>query len=143
LASAGGDGAQAIAGLGAVALVIGSIVLFLWFFGRFGMALPASAVEGGVPIGRAWALSRGLGGTFALIIVLGYLVLFAVSMVFMMAVSMLTGIILGVLTGLGSQLAPYFVGAIIAAGYIAIYCFGTAFFIALFAGPYKRLTQEV
>jgi len=141
IATAAGDEPGVIAGFGAFVMIVASLVVFIWLFARLALSLPASALEGGVPIGRAWALSRGMGGTLSWIMLLGYLALFAVSMMFMMVISMITGIILGVLTGLGSQLAPYFVGAIIAVGYIAVYCFGTAFFMALFAGPYKRLTQ--
>jgi hypothetical protein len=140
IAAASSD-SSVIAGFGAFVMIVASVVVFIWLFARLALALPASAIDGGVPITRAWAMSRGIGSTLSWVMILGYLVLFAVSMMFMMVVSMITGVILGVLTGLGSQLAPYFVGAIIVVGYIAVYCFGTAFFMALFAGPYKRLTQ--
>lgn len=140
LASAGGA-SEGAAVLGAFLLIILSIVAFIWLFARLALALPASAVEGGIPIARAWALSRGLGGTLAWIMLLGYLVLFVLSMVFTMIISMVTTVLLGVLTGMGSQIAPYLVGAIAAVGYIAVYCFGTALFMALFSGPYKTLTN--
>ncbi len=137
----GDQAGEAGAGLAVFLLIVVSVVAFIWLFARLGIALPASAVDGGVPIGRAWSLTRGIGGTLSWILVLGYLVLFALTMVFMMMVSMVTGIIFGILTSLGSQLAPYFIGTLIAVGYVLVYCFGTAFFMALFAGPYKRLTQ--
>ena len=140
LASSGGEPSPISALLGFGGAVF-CIWLSLWLFGRLLVALPVSAVEGGVPVGRAWTLTKGMGGKLAWILLLGYLVLTVLSLIFMMILSMVTGLILGILTGLGSQLAPYFVGAAWFIGYVAFYCFSTAFFMALFALPYKRLME--
>ncbi len=136
-----GDGAAATVGLFGFAYFIVVIVVFFWLFARLGLALPIAATEGGIPIGRAWQLSKGAAGKIAWGIVLGYLVVMVFSMIFMMVLSLLTGILLSVLVALGSQMAPLFVGGIWVVGYIAFYSFSTAFFVALLAGPYKRLTE--
>jgi len=139
---AGNGGAgSAFAALAVFASMILSLVAFFWIFARLVVAAPASALHGGVPLGRAWQASKGEGSTITWILILGYLIMFAVSVIAMMILGMVTGLIDSVLVGMGSQLAPYFTGALWYVGYIAIACLSNAFFVGLFTGVYMQLEQ--
>jgi len=135
---------EAAAGLLALLLfgiVFAAVVFGFWVFGRLILAVPAAAMHGGIPIRAAWNSSRGEGGKLAWIIVLGYLILTAITTVATMAVSLMTGLLGEILVRLGSQLEPYFIGVLWFIGYIVIACFSTAYFTALFTMPYKRVTE--
>lgn len=139
---AGGSGAGgALAALAVLASMVLSLVAFFWVFARLVAAAPASAIHGGVPLGRAWGASKGEGSTITWILILGYLIMFAVSVIAMLILGMVTGLIDGALVGMGSQLAPYFTGALWFIGYIAIACLSNAFFVGLFTGAYMQLEQ--
>lgn len=139
---AGSSGAgSAIAALAVLASLVLSLVAFFWVFARLIVAAPVSAIYGGVPIGRAWRASKGESGTITWILILGYLIMFAVSVIAMMILGMVTGLIDGALVGMGSQLAPYFTGALWFIGYIAIACLSNAFFVGLFTGVFMQLEQ--
>jgi hypothetical protein len=138
---AGSESSAGIAVFGVFVNFIVCLVVFFLIFARFVVAVPASAIHGGVPIGQAWRATKGMGRRIAWILILGYLILFAVSMIALMILGMLTGLINGALMSMGSQLAPYFTGALWAIGYIAIGCLTNAFFVGLFTGVYMHLDE--
>jgi len=139
---AGSEGAgTAIAVLGVLASMIISLVLFFWVFARLLIAVPASAIHGGVPIMQSWRATKGLGGRITGIILLGYLILFAISMIVMMILGMATQLIDSALVSMGSQLAPYFSGTLWGVGYIAVACLTNAFFVGLFTSVFMGLDQ--
>lgn len=139
LAATLGTVGAAFSGLLSIVLFVVIVVMMFRLFGRLGVAIPAAAVEGGVPIGHAWGLTRGQGGAIGGALFIGYVAMSIVMSIAMMALAFLSGLIGGALITMGSNLTYVFVGSIWGIGYIAIYCVSIAFFIGLFAGPYKRL----
>ncbi len=139
LAAVLGTAGAVLSGLISIVMFVGMIVMMFRLFGRLGVAIPAAAVEGGIPIGHAWELTKGNAGAIGGALFVGYLAMTIIMTIAMMVLSLLSGLIAGVLISMGSNLTYVFVGSIWGVGYIAIYCVSTAFFMGLFAGPYKRL----
>ncbi len=139
-AAALGDAGTAVLGLLIIGTVIVAMIFMLWLFARLLIAIPASAIEGGAPIGKAWTMTKGHGATLTLALLLGYILLIFVWIVFFVALDYVVDAISMVLGDPGSQLGMYVTMALGAVAYVAMVCVGNAFFIGLFAGPYKRLT---
>lgn len=141
IAAAFGESQGAVVDLSLFVYMMVQIALIVWLFARLGLAFPVAAIEGGVPIARAWQLTRAIGGRLAWAVALGGLIVMVVSMIAMMVLSLITGILAGALATLGSQMIWLFVGGVWVIGYVVFYSFSLAFFMALFTGPYKRLTE--
>lgn len=83
----GAEGAGIIGGV----MVFVTIAMFfasIYIFGRLAMAVPISAVEGGLGIGRAWSRTKNYGGKFFGLTFLATIAIFVVQLVCSIAIQL-------------------------------------------------------